>query len=96
MEGATVIYVASDGYLAGLIAISDPVNTTPDALKALRQAGIRIIMLTGDNQLTAEAVARKLGIDEVEAGVLPDGKKSSDNPTESVWSCGCDGGGRCK
>ncbi|WP_250147697.1 HAD-IC family P-type ATPase [Escherichia coli] len=65
------------GYLAGLIAISDPVKaTTPDALKALRQAGIRIVMLTGDNQLTAEAVARKLGIDEVEAGILPDGKKA--------------------
>ncbi|HFK5265175.1 TPA: HAD-IC family P-type ATPase [Escherichia coli] len=77
MEGATVIYVATDGYLAGLIAISDPVKaTTPDALKALRQAGIRIVMLTGDNQLTAEAVARKLGIDEVEAGILPDGKKA--------------------
>ncbi len=76
MEGATVIYVATDGHLAGLIAISDPVKaTTPDALKALRQAGIRIVMLTGDNQLTAEAVARKLGIDEVEAGILPDGKK---------------------
>lgn len=77
MEGATVIYVATDGNLAGLIAISDPVKaTTPDALKALRQAGIRIVMLTGDNQLTAEAVARKLGIDEVEAGILPDGKKA--------------------
>ncbi|WP_142246996.1 HAD-IC family P-type ATPase, partial [Klebsiella pneumoniae] len=68
---------ATDGNLAGLIAISDPVKaTTPDALKALRQAGIRIVMLTGDNQLTAEAVARKLGIDEVEAGILPDGKKA--------------------
>ncbi|MGS1869062.1 HAD family hydrolase [Klebsiella grimontii] len=50
------------GTFAGLIAISDPVKaTTPDALKALRQAGIRIVMLTGDNQLTAEAVARKTG-----------------------------------
>ncbi len=97
MEGATVIYVATDGNLAGLIAISDPVKaTTPDALKALRQAGIRIVMLTGDNQLTAEAVARKLGIDEVEAGILPDGKKSSDNPTERVWPCGCDGRRRCE
>ena len=96
MEGATVIYVATDGNLAGLIAISDPVKaTTPDALKALRQAGIRIVMLTGDNQLTAEAVARKLGIDEVEAGILPDGK-SSDNPTERVWPCGCDGRRRCE
>lgn len=75
-EGATVIYVATDGQLAGLIAISDPLKaTTPDALKALREAGIRIVMLTGDNQLTAEAVAHKLGIEEVEAGVLPDGKK---------------------
>lgn len=68
-EGATVIYVATDGQLAGLIAISDPLKaTTPDALKALREAGIRIVMLTGDNQLTAEAVAHKLGIEEVEAG----------------------------
>lgn len=76
-EGATVIYVATDGQLAGLIAISDPLKaTTPDALKALREAGIRIVMLTGDNQLTAEAVAHKLGIEEVEAGVLPDGKKA--------------------
>ncbi|EOV3157561.1 Ag(+)-translocating P-type ATPase SilP [Enterobacter ludwigii] len=76
-EGATVIYVATDGQLAGLIAISDPLKaTTPEALKALRQAGIRIVMLTGDNQLTAEAVAHKLGIEEVEAGVLPDGKKA--------------------
>lgn len=76
-EGATVIYVATDGQLAGLIAISDPLKaTTPEALKALREAGIRIVMLTGDNQLTAEAVAHKLGIEEVEAGVLPDGKKA--------------------
>lgn len=68
--------MATDGQLAGLIAISDPLKaTTPDALKALREAGIRIVMLTGDNQLTAEAVAHKLGIEEVEAGVLPDGKK---------------------
>ena len=65
MEGATVIYVATDGHLAGLIAISDPVKaTTPDALKALRQAGIRIVMLTGDNQLTADVgIAMGTGTD---------------------------------
>ncbi|EOR7710981.1 heavy metal translocating P-type ATPase, partial [Escherichia coli] len=71
MEGATVIYVAIDGSIAGLMAISDPVkSTTPEALKYLQGAGIRIVMLTGDNQLTAESVASRLGIDDVEAGVL--------------------------
>lgn len=76
MEGATVIYVAIDGSIAGLMAISDPVkSTTPEALKYLQGAGIRIVMLTGDNQLTAESVASRLGIDDVEAGVLPDGKR---------------------
>ncbi len=84
MEGATVIYVATDGNLAGLIAISDPVKaTTPDALKLCVRRGSALCS-PGDNQLAAEAVARKLGIDEVEAGILPDGK-SSDNPTERVW-----------
>ena len=76
-EGATAIYVALDGKLAGVIAIADPVKeTTPDALKALHQDGLRVMMLTGDNRTTAEAVARYLGIDEVEAEVLPDRKAS--------------------
>ena len=74
-DGATAIFVAIDGKPAGVIAIADPVKpTTPDALKALTAAGLRIVMLTGDNRTTAQAVARRLGIAEVEAEVLPDGK----------------------
>src|SRR5689334_8764844 len=76
-DGATVINLAIDGKLAGLFAIADPVKaSTPDALKALAAEGIKVIMLTGDNRTTAEAVARKLGIAEVEAEVLPDQKSA--------------------
>jgi len=76
-EGATVINVAIDGKLAGVFAIADPVKaTTPDALKALAADGIKVIMLTGDNRTTASAVARKLGIADVEAEVLPDQKSA--------------------
>jgi heavy metal translocating P-type ATPase len=74
-DGATVIVVAIDGKAAGLLAIADPVKeTTPAAIKALQAAGIRVVMLTGDNRTTAEAVARRLGIDDVEAEVLPEEK----------------------
>jgi len=74
-DGSTVINIAVDGRLAGLLAIADPVKpSTPDALKALAAEGIKVIMLTGDNQTTAIAVARKLGISDVEAEVLPDQK----------------------
>ncbi len=67
--------MAIDGKPAGVIAIADPVKpTTPDALKALTDAGLHVVMLTGDNHTTAQAVARRLGIAEVEAEVLPDGK----------------------
>jgi len=76
-DGATVINMAVDGQLAGLFAIADPVKaSTPDALKALAAEGIKVIMLTGDNRTTAEAVARRLGIAEVEAEVLPDQKSA--------------------
>jgi Cu+-exporting ATPase len=76
-EGATVINIAVDGKLAGLFAIADPVKpSTPDALKALAAEGIKVIMLTGDNRTTADAVARKLGISDVEAEVLPDQKSA--------------------
>src|SRR6266404_6138979 len=74
-DGATVIDMAVDGRLAGLFAIADPVKaSTPDALKALAAEGIKVIMLTGDNKTTANAVARSLGIADVEAEVLPDQK----------------------
>ena len=76
-DGATVINLAVDGRLAGLFAIADPVKaSTPDALKALADEGIKVIMLTGDNRTTAQAVARRLGIAEVEAEVLPDQKRA--------------------
>lgn len=76
-DGATAIFVAIDGTPAGTIAIADPVKaSTPDALAALRKDGIDIVMLTGDNKVTAQAVARKLGIDKVEAEVLPEQKSA--------------------
>ncbi|WP_340587215.1 heavy metal translocating P-type ATPase [Erythrobacter alti] len=76
-EGATAIFVAIDGAIAGVIAVADPVKaSTPAALAALNEAGIRIIMLTGDNFTTAKAVADRLGIDNVEADVLPDRKSA--------------------
>src|SRR5205823_9163781 len=71
-EGQTVVLVAVDGRLAGLIGVADPVRaSTPEAIRLLHDDGLRIIMLTGDSRATAEAVARKLGIDEVIAEVLP-------------------------
>jgi Cu+-exporting ATPase len=74
-EGATVVFVAIDGAPVGVIAIADPIKaSTPPALVALTEAGIRVVMLTGDNATTARAVAAKLGISEVEAEVLPEKK----------------------
>jgi Cu+-exporting ATPase len=76
-DGATAIFLAVNGKPTGVIAIADPVKpTTPDALKVLAEDGIRVVMLTGDNRTTAQAVARRLGIAEVEAEVLPDQKSA--------------------
>jgi Cu+-exporting ATPase len=74
-DGATALFLAVDGKPAGVIAIADPIKaTTQEALESLRSYGIRIVMLTGDNKTTAETVARKLGIQEVEADILPQDK----------------------
>ncbi len=74
-EGETVMFVAVDNIIAGLVAVADPIKeTTPDAIRQLHKENIRIVMLTGDNKATADAVASKLDIDEVVAEVLPDEK----------------------
>ena len=76
-EGATAIFMAVDGKVAGMLAIADPVKAaTPEALSGLKTEGVRVVMLTGDNWTTAKAVARRLGIDDVEAEVLPDQKSA--------------------
>ena len=74
-EGQTVIFVAIDEHAAGIVAVSDPIKqSTPAAIEHLHELGIKVIMLTGDNEQTARAVARKLGIDDIEAGVEPQHK----------------------
>jgi Cu+-exporting ATPase len=74
-EGQIVVFIAVDGLACGLLAVTDPIkSSTPDALRVLQKDGIRIVMLTGDTRATAEAVAGRLGIDEVEAEVLPEQK----------------------
>ncbi len=76
-DGKTAMFVAIDGNVAGIIAVSDPIkDTTSGAIKALHDLGLTVIMATGDNERTAKAVAAKLGIDEVRAGVLPEDKKN--------------------
>ncbi len=76
-EGKTAMFVAVDGQAAGIIAVADPIReTTPDAIRALHESGLRIIMATGDNERTAQAVAGRLGIDEVRAGMLPEDKQA--------------------
>ncbi|WP_027151850.1 heavy metal translocating P-type ATPase [Mesorhizobium sp. WSM2561] len=76
-DGKTVMFVAADGRLAGFVAVADPIKaTTVEAIRALHDSGLRIIMATGDNERTAKAVAAKLGIDEVRADMLPESKKT--------------------
>jgi len=74
-QGHTVMYVAVDGKPAGLLAVSDPIkDSTPEAMETLHRLGLKVMMLTGDNEKTARAVAEKLGIDDFEAGVSPENK----------------------
>ncbi len=76
-DGKTAMFVAIDGSLAGIVAVADPIKaTTVEAIRSLHDLGLRVIMATGDNRTTAEAVAARLGIDEVRAGVLPEDKKA--------------------
>jgi Cu+-exporting ATPase len=75
VEGQTVMYLAVDGRAAGLLGVADPIKaSTPDAIRALHAEGLRVVMLTGDNRITADAVAKRLALDEVIADVLPDQK----------------------
>ncbi len=76
-EGKTPLFFAKDGRLVGVIAVADVIKEdSPDAVKELQNMGIRVVMLTGDNERTARAIGRQAGVDEVIAGVLPDGKES--------------------
>ncbi len=76
-DGKTAMFVAIDGKLAGLVAVADPIKqTAAEAIRALHDSGLRIIMATGDNERTAKAVAARVGIDEVRADILPEGKKA--------------------
>jgi Cu+-exporting ATPase len=77
-EGQTAVFVAIDGRAAGIVVVADPIKeTTPEAIRSLHDEGLRIVMLTGDSRTTAEAVARRLSIDEVRAEVMPDDKAAA-------------------
>jgi Cu+-exporting ATPase len=74
-DGQTVMFVVRERQAIGLVGVTDPIKpSTPAALRALREAGVRVVMITGDNRITAEAVAKKLGIDEIHADVAPEQK----------------------
>jgi P-type E1-E2 ATPase len=74
-DGKSPLYAAIDGQLAAVLAVADPIKpSTPEAIAALHALGLRVAMVTGDNRRTAEAIARRIGIEEVEADILPDGK----------------------
>src|SRR5690554_7808835 len=74
-EGKSPLYAAVDGHLAAILAVADPIKAgTPEAIDALHRLGLRVAMITGDNQITARAIADRLGIDEVIAEVVPEGR----------------------
>jgi Cu+-exporting ATPase len=85
LEGQTVMFVAVDGKIAGLVGVADPVkSSTPEAIRRLHAEGVRIVMLTGDSRATAQAVATRLGIDQVIAEVLPDAKATAIKDLQSA------------
>ncbi|HTQ87726.1 MAG TPA: heavy metal translocating P-type ATPase [Candidatus Solibacter sp.] len=84
-EGQTVMFVAVDGKLAGVLGVADPIKaSTPEAIRQLHAEGVRIVMLTGDSRTTAQAVATRLGIDQVIAEVLPEGKRAAIKELQSA------------
>jgi Cu+-exporting ATPase len=92
-DGQTVVFVAVDGKPAGLLGVADPIKrTTPEAVRLLHEAGVRVVMLTGDSKTTAEAVAKKLGIDQVFAEVLPDQKVEVVRQLQASGRAGSDSG----
>jgi Cu+-exporting ATPase len=77
-DGQTVMFVATDGHAAGMLGVADPIkSSTVEAIRLLHEAGVRVVMVTGDNRVTAEAVTQKLGIDDVEAEILPEQKNEA-------------------
>lgn len=87
-EGKTPLYAAVDKQLAAIIAVADPIkSSTPAAIKALHQLGLKVAMITGDNARTAQAIARQLGIDEVVAEVLPEGKVAAVQRLKTTYGC---------
>ena len=88
VKGETVMLVSVDGKPAGLVGVADPIkDSTPEAIRDLHAEGIRVVMLTGDSETTARAVASKLGIDEVRAGVLPDEKATEVRKLQKAGKC---------
>ena len=91
-EGKTPLYFAKDDTLLGMIAVADTMKEdSADAVSQMQKMGLRVVMLTGDNEKTANAIGREAGVDEVIAGVLPDGKEAVDSKIERKWQ-GCHGG----
>jgi Cu+-exporting ATPase len=87
-EGKSALFAALDGKVAAVIAVADPIkDTTPEAVRALKEEGVRIVMLSGDSRRTAEAVARKLGIDEVMGEVLPEQKLEKVKALQAQGRC---------
>ena len=92
-DGQTVLFVAIDDRVAGVIAVADPIRpSTAEAVRLLKEDGLRLVMLTGDSRITAAAIASRLGIDDVRAEVLPAGKRAVVEELQRGGASGGDGG----